>query len=182
MIKTRQKLFDAYLTLLEQQKLEQLTIQALSAQAKINRVTFYKHFHNLEDFHDQFVAHFILELYEVMSPLNYKPYSKGFEYDVLLQLLEHIQENRKTYKVLLTSSNITDFKPKLLAYFQQRMAKHTTELALFDFPGTGVDQVIVAWYGVSALFGTIIMWVQTDFTYSTAQLADAIVRLAPHSD
>jgi len=50
------------------------------------------------DFHDQFVTHYILELYEVMSPFNYKPYSKGFEYNVLLQLLEHIQENHKPIK------------------------------------------------------------------------------------
>ncbi|MEK4699286.1 hypothetical protein MKX47_06780 [Solibacillus sp. FSL R7-0668] len=84
--------------MLEQQKLEQLTIQALSAQAKINRVTFYKYFQNLADFHDQFVTHYILELYEVMSPFHYKPYSIGFEYGVLLQLLEHIQENHKPIK------------------------------------------------------------------------------------
>jgi len=57
----------------------------------------------------------------------------------------------------LTSPNITDFNKKLLAHFQQRIAKHKTEHALFDFPGTGVGQFFVAWYGVSALFGTIII-------------------------
>ncbi|MER2125496.1 TetR-like C-terminal domain-containing protein [Solibacillus sp.] len=45
-----------------------------------------------------------------------------------------------------------------------------------------VDQTIVAWYGVSALFGTIIMWAQSDFNYSPEQLANAIVRLAPQEE
>ncbi|WP_274309786.1 TetR/AcrR family transcriptional regulator [Solibacillus daqui] len=154
-MKTRQKLFDAYLSLLEQQTPERMTIQMLTTKANINRVTFYKHFHNLVEFHEQFIEHYILELYEFMKPLNYKTYTKGFEYEALLQLLEHIKANQITYKILLTSQNITGFNKALLAHFQQRISKHTTELAKFDFPGTGVNQIIVSWYGVSALFGTI---------------------------
>ena len=181
-LKTRQKLFDAYLSVIEQQAPEQITIQSLTTKANINRVTFYKHFQNLAQFHAQFIEHYILELYNFMKSLNYKTYAKGFEFEALLQLLAHIEANKKTYKILLTSPNIADFNKILLTYFQQRISKHTTELAKFDFPGTGVDQTIVAWYGVSALFGTVIMWAQSDFNYSPEQLASAIVRLAPHEE
>lgn len=181
-LKTRQKLFDTYLSVLAQQTPGQVTIQRLTTKANLNRVTFYKHFHNLAEFHAQFIEHYILELYELMKSLNYKTYTKGFEFEALLQLLKHIEANHKTYKILLTSPNIADFNKALLAYFQQRISKHTTELAKFDFPGTGVDQTIVAWYGVSALFGTIIMWAQSNFNYSPEQLANAIVRLAPQEE
>ena len=181
-LKTKQKLFDAYLSMLEQQAPEKMTIQTLTTTANINRVTFYKHYQNVAQFHEEFIAHYILELYEFMKPLNYKTYTKGFEYEALLQLLKHIQTNRKTYRILLASPNISDFNKALLAHFQERIEKHTTELAKFDFPGTGVNQTIVAWYGVSALFGTVIMWAQSDFKYSPEQLANAMVRLAPHAD
>ncbi|MGN7476422.1 hypothetical protein ACTHOQ_01100 [Solibacillus silvestris] len=61
-----------------------------------------------------------------------------------MQLHTHLKKNRATYKILLTSPNIPDYTKELLAYFQQRLSKHMAELAKFDFPGTGVHQMIVA--------------------------------------
>jgi AcrR family transcriptional regulator len=180
--RTKQKLFDAYVELLQKEHSESITIQALTSKASVNRVTFYKHFSNSANFHEQFIHHYILELYHFMKPLNYKTYEKGFEYDSLIQLLQHISDKKDLYKILFTSENITDFNKQLLAYFQSRITKHTEELAKFDFPGINVDQEIVSWYGVSALFGTIILWVQSNFKYSPKELADAIVKLTPHHE
>ena len=180
--RTKQKLFGAYVELLKKEHCESITIQALTSKASINRVTFYKHFRNSANFHEQFILHYVIELYNFLKPLNYKTYEKGFEHDALLQLLHHIYVKKDLYKVLLTSENIPDFNKHLLAYFQSRITKHTEELAKFDFPGINVAQEIVSWYGVSALFGTIILWAQSNFKYTPQELADAMVKLTPHHE
>lgn len=117
-----------------------------------------------------------------MKPLNYKAYEKGFEYEQLVLLLEHIAQHQSTYTTLLASENIPEFNKRLLTYFQVQLTKHTEELAKFDFPGIHVDQEIVAWYGVSALFGTIILWVQSGFKYAPKQLAQSIIKLTPNHE
>lgn len=180
-MKTREKLFNAYLLLIKKKPTEDITIQELTMSANVNRVTFYKHFQNLTNFQDALIEHHILALYAFLKPLNHQPYSQGFEYEALVELLTYIKEHADVYKVLFTSPNLPHFNRELLAYFNKKIIKHTNELAKFDFPGTGVEQDIVAWYGVSALFGTTIMWLQSDFPYSPEQIAQAIIKLTPNS-
>jgi|GEM_PF-6546226 len=179
--RTKQKLYAAYLQLLTRKVPEDISIQMLTLEASVNRVTFYKHFQNIASFHQSFIQHYLEELYSFMKPLNYKEYSKGFEYDALLQLLSHIKINAETYRVLLASPYMKEFNQQLLFFFQKKIMTHTTELARFEFPGTGVAQEIVAWYGVSALCGCIIMWARANFSYAPEQLARSIVELSPHS-
>lgn len=176
-VKTKEKLFNAYLQLIAKKPADSITIQELTTLAGINRVTFYKHFQHLANFQNQFIEHYIVALYNFMKPLNYQPYTQGFEYEALVQLLNYIQDNQQTYKVLLTSEFIPQFNRDLLLFFQQKVTQHTEEQAMFDFPGTGVDKDIVAWYGVSALFGTVLMWVRQDFPYAPMELARAITKL-----
>lgn len=177
--KTRQQLFTTYVKMLQHMPHDAITVQMLTSEAGINRVTFYKHFHQLVQFQEELTLHYILELYEFMKPLNHRAYEKGFEYEALVKLLTHIKVNREIYHTLFTSPNSPYFSKQLLTFFQARLMKHTEELAKFDFPGTGVDPVIVAWYGTSALFGTIIMWAQSDFHYSPEMLAKSCIQLAP---
>ena len=176
-VKTKQKLFDAYLQLIAKKPADAITIQELTLLAGVNRVTFYKHFQHLANFQHHFIEHYIVALYDFMKPLNYKPYTQGFEYEALVQLLSYIRDNASIYKVLLTSEFIPQFNRDLLLFFQQKVTQHTEEQAMFDFPGTGVDKTIVAWYGVSALFGTVLMWVRSNFPYSPEELARAITKL-----
>lgn len=180
-LKTKEKLFDAYLQLIAKKPADAITIQELTTLAGINRVTFYKHFQHLANFQSQFIEHHIMALYDFMKPLNYEPYSQGFEYEALVQLLSYIRDNKLTYKVLLTSEYIPQFNRDLLLFFQQKVTQHTEEQAMFDFPGTGVDKDIVAWYGVSALFGTVFMWVRSNFPYAPEELARAITKLNAQS-
>ena len=179
-VKTRKKLFDAYLQLLKTTAPHDITIQQLTKHANINRVTFYKHFQHIANFHELFTLHYFEELYGFMKSLNYKTYVKGFELEALVALFTHIEQQQDVYKVLFTSPNLQQFNQQLLDFFQQKIKKHTEELAMFDFPGTGVQQEIVAWYGMSALLGTIHMWIQSDFRYPPTMLATSFVKLSPH--
>lgn len=179
---TKRQFYEAYIAILSSPNPQAISVQRLAEKAALHRITFYKHFENIEHFRRHFIAHYVESLYEFMKPLNYKTYEKGFEYDALLQLLTHILNDRHTYKVLLTSEHIPEFNKELLAFFQQKIRKHTEEIAKFDFPGTNVSLEIVTWYGVSALFGTIIMWANSDFNYSPKELAQAIVNLTPHHE
>ena len=178
-IKTKQRFYYAYVGLLENTPTLSIKVQQLTNELGLNRITFYNHFSNMELFREQCIYFYIERLYAFVKPLNYKPYEKGFEYDALVQLLNHIAQEKATYKILLNSEKIPEFNKLLLLFFQKKIQKHTEELARINFPGTNVELEIVAWYGVSALFGTVIMWAQSDFRYSPIQLAQSIQNLTP---
>lgn len=181
-VKTQAKLFEAYLQLLKTTPPHDMTIIQLTTLANINRVTFYKHFKHMANFHEQFTKHYIEELYHFMKPLNYKTYEKGFELPALIELFTHIEQQQDTYKILFTSPHMQQFNQQIHDFFMLKIKKHTEELAKFDFPGTGVQQEIVAWYGMSALLGTIYKWIQADFPYSPTMLATSFVKLSPNPD
>ena len=52
-VKTKRSIRNAFLTLLGQKPLEQITIRELTQQAEINKATFYLHYHDIYDLADQ---------------------------------------------------------------------------------------------------------------------------------
>ena len=178
-MQTRIKLFHAYISLLAEHEPQTITIQQLTAYANVHRVTFYKHFQHIEHFYDTLMDYYVHELYTFMKPLNYKRYEQGFEREPLIALFSHIQEHAHIYNVLFLQTTQKPFYTYMQAFFQQKIQQHTEELASFDFPGTTVHPEIVAWYGMSALIGTIQMLIHSGFVYTPEKLAHAYVALSP---
>ena len=61
-IKTQAQIKQVFIHLLAQQPLDKITVAQLSATADINRGTFYHHYRDIYDLHDQIVAGLIRDM------------------------------------------------------------------------------------------------------------------------
>lgn len=178
-IRTRQTIRDAFIDLLEHKRYNQITISELTKAAGINRVTFYLHYKDLDDFIMQLVDTLIEELFQFMEPLSDKPYEPGFELEALTRLLEYIAEHERIYRMMFVSKGVPYFTPRMMGFLRNIMLTHPRNEHGTHFPGVEIETDIASWYGTSALIGTISLWLGEDMPYSPSYLAEQIVKLNP---
>ena len=177
-MKTQEKLFQAYIQVLQSEDPNDITIQRLTKLAQVNRMTFYNRYQHLANFHEQFMQHYVEQLYSYLKNVNYEAFKEGDELHKLVQLFKHIHKHQDIYRILFTAPTSMPFSQYMIKYFQQKADMKTADIASFSFPGTDVDKEIVVWYGMSALIGTIHMWIQSNFVYSPEVLATSYAKLS----
>ena len=99
----------AFITLLKEKSLEDITVHEIVEKALINRSTFYLHYKYKHDLYDAIVANLLLDLSKTLEEANLHSfetllndyYKKNKPLDITIQFLEHIHENADCYAVLL---------------------------------------------------------------------------------
>lgn len=178
-VRTRQMIRDAFIDLLEHKSYNKITISELTKKANVNRVTFYLHYMDMDDFLSQLVDELIDDIFEFMKPLYDKPYEPGFELETLTNLLEYIANNEKIYYTMFVSKGIPYFTPRMMTFLRNIMLTHPRNEQGAHFPGIDIEMDIASWYGTSALIGTISMWIGSGMPYSPRYLAEQFVKLNP---
>lgn len=178
-VRSRQMIRDAFIGLLERKRYDEITISELAKAANINRVTFYLHYRDLDDFITQLVDELIEELYEFVEPLNDEPYEPGFELEALTRLLEFIAEHERVYRMMFVSKDVPYFTPRMVTFFRELMVSYPQLKQGQHFLESGIEADIASWYGTSALIGTISLWLGEGMPHPPRHLAEQIVRLNP---
>ncbi|MCR8657692.1 TetR/AcrR family transcriptional regulator [Paenibacillus sp. T3-5-0-4] len=180
--RTKKLIRNAFVELLEEKELNKITINAITTKAEINRVTFYLHYKDINDLIDSMLNELIAELEKVLLDKLDRAYKTGDELSSLILLLEHIAENSRIYKVLLVTKNIPYFTPRLMDILSALIINNTEKKSIKDpedFLKMNIPSDIAAWYGTSAMIGTISMWVGNDMPYTPKFLAEKIIELNP---
>ncbi|CAG7625949.1 TetR/AcrR family transcriptional regulator [Paenibacillus allorhizosphaerae] len=171
-LRTRQLLKDSFIDLLQEVDIEKITVNRLAQRATINRVTFYLHYRDIPDMLEKMADEMNEEIYRVLKKTPENPNSvEEEELTMLVNLLEHIAEHAKFYKVILA---------KQTPIFTDRLLKLLTELITAKiermdgdsyYLSAGFQKDIAIWYGSSALIGTIVAWLRNDLPYTPLFLA-----------
>jgi len=171
-LRTRQLLKDSFIDLLQEVDIEKITVNRLAERATINRVTFYLHYRDIPDMLEKMADEMNEEIYRVLKKTPENPNSvEEEELTMLVNLLEHIAEHAKFYKVILA---------KQTPIFTDRLLKLLTELITAKiermdgdsyYLSAGIQKDIAIWYGSSALIGTIVAWLRNDLPYTPLFLA-----------
>lgn len=180
--RTRKLIRTAFIELLEEKEFHKITVHEITKRAGINRVTFYLHYKDSNDLVDSLLNGFIADIEKIMSDKFDKAYKPGDELSSLTLLLEHIAENARIYKALLVTKHIPFFTPKLMDLLFALIANNSEKQAIQkaeDYLGMDTPSDIAAWYGTSAMVGTISMWLGNDMPYTPEFLAQQIIQLNP---
>jgi len=178
-IRTKLAIREAFLRLLQEKRLNKITISALTKEAQVNRVTFYLHYADINDFLDKLVDELIQELYDFLLPLYGKPYKRGYELEAMTNLVQYIADHHHVYRPMLVTNDVPTFTPKLMDFFRELMHNHSKDAQARAVPNLEIKSEIEIWYGLSALIGTISYWLAEDMPYSPEYLAAKIVELNP---
>ena len=146
---TKTLLKDALITLLGEKSIDKITVQALCAQAQINRTTFYKYYGSQYDLLLEIENEFFGALERYLMNAGEMPEREG-----LTQIMEFLASNQDDYRVMLKSTVDQSFVDRLFALttvrrlldralrnqFSQEMADY-----VYQFLCNGSYAVIRAW-------------------------------------
>ncbi|RAV23240.1 TetR/AcrR family transcriptional regulator [Paenibacillus contaminans] len=180
-LRTRQLLKEAFIDLLQEVEIEKISVNRIAERATINRVTFYLHYRDIPDMMEKMADEMIEDM---RSVLNLKPLNPSLvdEKDslVLVRLLEHIAENAKFYKVVLSSKRTPIFTDRLLKLLSETVTQRVESDKDSIIKKAGIQKDIVIWFGSAALIGTIVAWLRNDMPYSPQFLAQQLSTLLIH--
>ena len=122
--KTKKLLRESLESLLRDKSLDDITVKEICEHASINRVTFYDHYFNKEELHDEIISqieHDIIKEFKKDNSLYYldKNYKK-----ILRKLVDYFDNNRKHFNVFLSNpKNRLLFTSQLHKYFMKYLRK-----------------------------------------------------------
>ena len=122
--KTKKLLRESLESLLRDKSLDDITVKEICEHASINRVTFYDHYFNKEELHDEIISqieHDIIKEFKKDNSLYYldKNYKK-----ILQKLVDYFDNNRKHFNIFLSNpKNRLLFTSQLHKYFMKYLRK-----------------------------------------------------------
>lgn len=163
---------DAFVELLEEMDAEKISVNRLAERATINRVTFYLHYRDIPDMMEKMADDMIEDIRAILRSADPKLPPKDADWPLMVNLLEHIAEHARFYKVMLATRRTTVFSDRLLRLLTdmivERLERPEGQAAL---AAAGVQRDIAIWYGSSALIGTIVSWLRNDLPYTPLFMA-----------
>lgn len=122
--KTKKLLRESLESLLRDKSLDDITVKEICEHASINRVTFYDHYFNKEELHDEIISqieHDIIKEFKKDKSIYYldKNYKK-----ILRKLVDYFDNNRKHFNIFLSNpKNRLLFTSQLHKYFMKYLRK-----------------------------------------------------------
>jgi AcrR family transcriptional regulator len=173
-LRTRLLIREAFIELLQELEVEKITVNRIAERATINRVTFYLHYKDIPDMIDKLADEMINEIHAI---LHEAPNLKGFNMQIIINMLEHIAVNSKFYKILLASKRIPVFTERLMKLIADYITSRIDKLETSSTVNVKVKKDIAIWYGSSAIIGTIVFWLRNDLPYTPVFLAAQLAEL-----
>lgn len=175
--RTQKWLRQAFLTLIQEKPIELITIQELTDEADMARVTFYRHYKDKNELLLDCLDNIYGELIEVMQIPAQIDSDKvgGIVYSSLKLWYTHIASNRDVFKIIFSSS--------ATALARRRMRELAIQQAVLIMQGSGIRPEIdipvdiMLNYIAETQIGLIAWWLETDSHYSPDMLAEIATRL-----
>lgn len=121
--RTRLALRNALLSLIEEKGFEAITVQDLADRAMINRVTFYKHYHDKYELLEHTMHEMLGELSQPVETLLHAPADDGAVYAALVDWLEQVGRYASFYRTMLGKDGNAAFAAQLRNYLEAMVSQ-----------------------------------------------------------
>ncbi len=171
-VRTRQMLRDALVALIAEKGFDALTVQDIAERAKLNRATFYLHYHDKQDLLENSLRDAIDEL---MADIGASTDEQGqliFEGPLrpIKTIFEHVAQHARFYRVMLSAEGVPAFSAGVRDY----MAEVTLRWLSAMQPQPHQSRVpleIVASSLSWSLLGILLWWLEHDMPHSPEYMA-----------
>ncbi|MEJ8303541.1 TetR/AcrR family transcriptional regulator [Saccharibacillus sacchari] len=166
---------DALLRLMLQKSFDAVTVTELSASAGLNRGTFYKHYRETADLLSEIESDVENDLVAAFR----EPYR---DRDILavremsasaIGIFDHVLRYRNFYTCLIRREKAAFSRDRICHLFKRQLLSDLSTCG----PSANIDDELLAGYRAHASFGLIVEWVNSDFKYSSAYMAEQLVRI-----
>ncbi len=167
-VKTKQALHNALLTLLSEKPLENITIAEICRVAKVNRGTFYLHYEQKEGLFEEYFQEIMEDLYHSYE----EPYRAVTTLDKnqldpnTIRIFHHIERFKMFYRIVFSKNVPLTYYYMLFDEIHSLMKRDLTAHKIHD--DISIDYYSA--YQANAIIGLIIQWYRQDFTDSVSTL------------
>ena len=170
-IKTKQALHDALLTLLSQKPLEQISIAEICREAKVNRGTFYLHYEQKEGLFEEYFQEIMEDLYQSYE----EPYRAVTTLDTnqldpnTICIFHHIERFKMFYRIVFSKNVPLTYYYMLFDGIYSLLKRDITTQHIHQMENhISIDYYSA--YQANAIIGLIIQWYRGDFSDSVTML------------
>lgn len=171
-IKTRRNLCEALLQLLQEKKINEITITMLCERALVNRKTFYRHYDSVSDVLSEIEDNIMSDFLNIFKEKN-----GGFPeiYDFFSEVNELINQNKHLYAVLLRLDSGISVVKKLNALFGSTVVEYLNKA----FPEKSAESTkVISEYLMSGIMNIYKAWLWGETHKTLEQVADMAIGLS----
>jgi AcrR family transcriptional regulator len=121
--RTRERLGNAYVALIHEKPIEDVTVQDVLERASVGRSTFYLHFRDKNDLLLSQLEKFL----EMMSTSLSMRKEESHRIVPVAELFAHIENQKKLYRILCDAGRLNDFFDLAQGYFARGIEQRLTE-------------------------------------------------------
>jgi AcrR family transcriptional regulator len=172
-MRTRQQLRDALVSLIEEKGFDALTVQDITDRAGLNRATFYLHYRDKQDLLEKSLRDAIDEL---MTDLGASTDEHGqliFDESMrpIKAVFEHVAQHARFFRVMMSAEGVPAFIAGVRDYMAEITLKWLSALQP-DLARSLVSPEIVANSLSWSLLGVLIWWLEHDMPHSPDYMAE----------
>ena len=175
-LRTRKLLQDAFIELMGGHSFESITVQDITAAAKVNHATFYRHYRDKYHLADAIFAGALDSMLRTFGPPKSLPEMDRTDSSVILKswgvIFRHVADNERLYRTLFNSSGNTAFIRRIREHFASIVKERMEARIKQNKPtgarsGTGKKPSSDIPYALAAnlMIGTIGWWLEEGQKY-----------------
>lgn len=173
-IKTKEALQEALLTLLNDKALNAITVTEICRVAKVNRGTFYSHYGQIENLFEEYFKDIMKDLaasyeepYRHDRNLNPKKLNPS-----TIRIFHHVEKYKKFYRIVLSKQVPLSYYYLLYDQVSELMKKDLEiQRKITD------ESAMVSAYQANAILGMVIEWHKQDFRKSANEMNLLLVHI-----
>jgi len=168
-LKSKQAIMDAFMTLVLEKDLEDITIGEIAEKANVNRGTIYLHFADKYDLRDKCLDYYLTQLSKacIHDHTSEKITSKAS----LIRIFEHLEANYVFYSAMLSNKESPIFRKRMKEIFKDGFIKR------FDLSEQKANKEISVEFLISAGVGVIEWWIYNSKPYPAPIIVEQLWQL-----
>ncbi len=166
-VKTKQTLHNALLTLLSDKPLENISIAEICRVAKVNRGTFYLHYEQKEKLFEEYFQEIVEDLYHAYEE-PYRAASTIIKNELdpnTIQIFHHIERFKLFYRIVFSKNVPLTYYYMLFDEIQSLLKRDLAQNKIGE-----IKTDFYSAYQANAIIGIIIEWYRHDFAESASEL------------
>ncbi|QCR30861.1 TetR/AcrR family transcriptional regulator [Lysinibacillus sp. SGAir0095] len=175
-VKTKEALHIALLTLLKNKPLEAISISEICRIAKVNRGTFYLHYTQVGELFEEYfkeimddLANSYQEPYRHVAKLNPKELNPS-----TVRIFHHVEKYKEYYRIILSKNVPLTYYYLLLEEVKSLLTGNLEKDHKIE---EDIDSDFQASYAANAILGLIIQWYNDDFQQKAGYLSEQLVKI-----
>ncbi|AIQ58666.1 TetR/AcrR family transcriptional regulator [Paenibacillus borealis] len=167
--KSKQAIMDAFLALMSETDIENITVNKIAELANVNRGTVYLHFLDKYDLLDHCLEEQINRLIDKCAP-DSEVTGKFTSKSTLLRVFEYLEQNSGLYSKMLRNRGVPAFRNRLLVVVRESLSRQFDLIA----SGPNFNKEITVQFLASAVISSFEWWISNSMPYPASVMAEQI--------